>query len=378
MLICAVAILLFLEVYSEKIQDWVGPEKEGMEQELTASRLERFNRHIDARLQSLFSEYKVGPDNVRTESRSEDLRGASFVFKRIEARVLDPGMSGALKRELDSLVGMVPDGDLLIRKEISKEGERTTFTVRMEERAVRQVVLVSAAGAFAKKPVPQKRARVAIIVDDIGQSMRPVKELLSMDVAFTFSILPGLENSVEAAKMIHGRQREIMLHLPMEPLNHADAVSTGSLLTIRMDREAIRANVLERLNQVPHLAGVNNHMGSRFTQDRQRMAVVLEEVGKKGLYFVDSVTIGTSVAFEESRRLGLTTGKRDIFLDHVDRHQAVTIQIKRLIQLALSEGSAIAICHPRKATIKALREAIHQFRSAGVEIVPASEVIGTS
>jgi hypothetical protein len=266
----------------------------------------------------------------------------------------------------------------MVRKEISKKVERTTLSFLMAKKVTRQVVLRGVAETVSGTPVPGRRGRVAIIVDDIGQSLQPVRELLSMNVSLTFSILPELEHSLDAAKLIGEQHREIMLHLPMEPLKLPNGGDKDQLLTVRMTGKEVRERVEDLLSQIPNVVGVNNHMGSRFTQDRQRIVFVLEELKKRDLFFVDSLTISDSVAFEESRRLGLRSAKRDLFLDHVDRPQSISLQIERLIALAQEKGSAIAICHPRKNTVNALRKAVGEFGSHGIEVVPVSELLGDS
>lgn len=217
--------------------------------------------------------------------------------------------------------------------------------------------------------------KVAIIVDDIGQSLDPVRKLLSIDLPLTFSVLPGLENTERAVRMIHGHRREIMLHLPMEPIDYPRENPGKLALMIRMGPDEIRMRTEDLLREFPYLDGVNNHMGSRFTQDRERMDIVLREIRNRGFFFVDSLTSPESVALEEARRLGVRSGRRDIFLDHVDDRQSVDIQIDRLIELARERGYAIAIGHPRKNTIQVLKGSVQRFRSRGVQVVPVSRLI---
>ena len=90
------------------------------------------------------------------------------------------------------------------------------------------------------------------------------------------------------------------------------------------------------------------------------------------------MTIGSSVAYQESLRLGLVSGKRDIFLDHVDQVDAIRRQIDKMVQLALKRGSVIAICHPKKNTIKVLQEMVDKIQAQGIEIVPVSDLLDFS
>ncbi len=374
----AVSILVYLDIHREKLKDWMSPEPGGTKQDLPGSNLKQHHERFDTHLQSLFSTYHIEAQSVHVQSRTETFKGSSFVFKRFEVTVPEKRVLSAIQKDFNTFVKSIPGGLLITRREVSGKEEQTTLSLRIEEKVTRQLVLFVSREALVRKPPPGSQGRVAIIIDDIGQSLEPVKELLSMDVPFTFSILPGLRHSVDAARMIHKQEREVMLHLPMEPLDKGNGSHHEELLTVLMNPREIKSRVDQQLDRIPYLAGVNNHMGSRFTQDRARIAVVLEEVKKRDLFFVDSLTIHDSVAFEESLRLGLRTAKRDIFLDHVDRTQSIALQIDKLIQLSRQQGYAIAICHPRKNTIHALREAIKKFQSQGIVIVPASELTDLS
>ncbi len=375
-LVSAVTYLLYLEFQQRRPQETIRHETEETQKGLSSSELARFNERIDEKLQSLFRKHNISPHAIKSLTHKEDFNDSSFLFKRIEFAVADRETITDFKKELERIAKKFPEGRLLIRTESSGKEERTTFSLRFGEELTRQAVLVPSGKALTERPVVGARKRVAIIIDDIGQNVAPVQALLDMEIPFTFSILPGLEHSEDVVRMIHEENREIMLHLPMEPINYPKENPGKLALMVYMDPNDIRDRVKDLLGRVPNSVGVNNHMGSRFTQDREKVSAMLSEIKKRGLFFIDSLTISGSVAYEESLRLGLRAGKRDIFLDHIDRTDAVSGQIDKLIRMANRKGSAIAICHPRKNTIKALRKALKQFKSQGIEIVPVSELIG--
>lgn len=377
LLVCAISILLYLEVYREKLQQWIHPVPAREQKGMAATELDKAGRLIDGHLQAVFGRLEIDPRLVTTQSNPESLDGGTFVFKRVEVRVPFRKIS-ELEKESGLAAGTMTGTTMLVRKEIAGEEERTTLSFRMRERVVRQVVLIPSGEAVVQKTPSRDRVRVAIIIDDIGLSLVPVRMLLSLEQPFTFSIIPGLEHSLDAAGMIHEKQREIMLHMPMEPINYPQNDPGGLALMVSMNPEEIRTRVDELLKQVPYLAGVNNHMGSRFTQDRERISVVLKEIRRKDLFFIDSLTAKNSVAYDESLHLGIKSGKRDIFLDNLDDEKSIIDQIDKLIRLAKSRGYAIAICHPRENTIRALQDSIEKLQSQGIEIVPVSELIGVS
>ncbi|MBI5286105.1 MAG: divergent polysaccharide deacetylase family protein, partial [Deltaproteobacteria bacterium] len=126
---------------------------------------------------------------------------------------------------------------------------------------------------------------------------------------------------------------------------------------------------------VPHINGVNNHMGSRFTEDDRRMRVMLEVVKERGLYFLDSKTTSHSSAYRLARGMGIRAADRQVFLDNEQDVEYIKKQVERLIEVAKDKGSAIAIGHPHPATLSALKEMVPMLKEAGVEITPLSSLV---
>jgi polysaccharide deacetylase 2 family uncharacterized protein YibQ len=134
--------------------------------------------------------------------------------------------------------------------------------------------------------------------------------------------------------------------------------------------------MLALLKQVPHAAGVNNHMGSRFTEDEQAMTAVMAVLRERGLYFVDSLTTSRSVGSATAQRAGVPAVRRDIFLDNVAEVDAIVQQIRRLAGKARRNGSAVGICHPYPETLQALRQELPKQAGQGIEFVPVSGLLG--
>jgi len=166
-----------------------------------------------------------------------------------------------------------------------------------------------------------------------------------------------------------------MLHLPMEPFNYPAVNPGDGVLLVSMNQETIVEVLNEDLNQVPFVAGVNNHMGSRFTENKEKMLIVLSALKRKQLYFVDSRTSSGSIAFAAAREMALRTACRDIFLDNHLCETALKIQMERLLSVARNKGSAIGIGHPHKETLNLLKGCSTTITSEA-EVVPISTLIG--
>jgi len=221
--------------------------------------------------------------------------------------------------------------------------------------------------------------KIAIIIDDIGNVLLPVEELIKIDAPLTFSILPHCPYSISSAEDIHRAKREILLHLPMEPLSYPRVNPGKGVLLLRMDSEELLRQLDDDIDAVPYISGVNNHMGSRFMADEKDLTVIMREMRKRNLFFVDSRTTSDTKGEKVASITGLPCLSRNVFIDNVQDYEAT---LKILLNLSSSGETKplIVIGHPYGTTIKALKEAVPLLRQSGVEIVPVSHLLsrGTS
>ena len=231
-----------------------------------------------------------------------------------------------------------------------------------------------------ERPIPEmpepeaRKVKVAIVIDDMGYDKKIFKKFVDLGIPLTFSILPGQRYSTGIANEARSLNYEVMLHLPMEPRNPERNPGNGTILT-HMSQDEILRQLSEDIESVPYIAGVNNHMGSLLTENQDVMNIILEDLHKRGLFFIDSRTSPRSVAYETARRIGVRSGRRDVFLDNKADIGYIKGQIDKVIRIARQNGEATAIGHPRAGTIAAIREKIADFEREGIELVPVSEVL---
>ncbi len=226
--------------------------------------------------------------------------------------------------------------------------------------------------AKAISVVPRVRGSIILILDDIGFEGQPIDQAMAIDPDINFSILPNGTRASEFARRIHARGFELLCHLPMEPVG-TESPGRNAILTSMSD-EQIAATVRANLEAVPHARGVNNHMGSRATADRRVMTDVLAALPRT-MYFIDSRTVGGSVAASVARSMKIPTAVRDVFLDDVPTEAAVRRQLAALAQIAEKEGVAIGIGHPRPATLKVLAADVPRLRERGFRLVRGSQAV---
>lgn len=211
---------------------------------------------------------------------------------------------------------------------------------------------------------------LAVIIDDIGNNAEVASAVLALPPGVTLSILPRLSASHQAAEAASRLGHEVMLHQPMESLNHR-ALGPGGLTLdhTRIDLEMVLA---ANLRSVPHAVGVNNHMGSLLTSMHWLMEALLRH---GGLFFVDSRTNPRSVAQSTAYSMGIASARRDVFLDNIRNPDRIRECLYRAARLARLKGSAIAIGHPYPETLEVLRHELPRLREQGIELQPVSRVI---
>lgn len=218
--------------------------------------------------------------------------------------------------------------------------------------------------------------RLAIIIDDIGYNQSQSERAARLNGAFTLSILPFTPHGLSSAQLAHNQGKELMLHLPMSTINNMPMGKGG--LVSGMEKAAFLTTVRQDLSNLPHIQGVNNHMGSRLTQEAEPMQWLMEELRPRGLYFVDSRTSAQTKALDIAQHNQVPSLKRDVFLDDLNETKAIEYQLNRAMQFALQRGSAVAIGHPYPATLSVLEHAQPLLAQQGITLVYVSQLLKAS
>lgn len=230
--------------------------------------------------------------------------------------------------------------------------------------------------ANAPQDLPQKAEetlpKLAIIIDDLGNDILIDSEITKIRENLTLAILPFGQDTLSAFEYFQNRDYEMILHLPMEPFEENE--SEEKMITGEMDRAEMESFLESSLEAVRGVSGINNHKGSLITSDKDSITLLLKELKKRNLFFVDSFTDPASVAFETAKELGVRTERNDIFLDDSDEKKEIRKQLYKAIELAEKDGSAITIGHSRENTLEVLMEEIPKIKGR-VELVFVSELL---
>jgi hypothetical protein len=215
---------------------------------------------------------------------------------------------------------------------------------------------------------------ISIIIDDMGYRRRDGLRALELPGPVAYAVLPHTPYARSLASIAFQLDKEVLLHVPME--SELDKVLGPGALVNSMARPQLQAVLDAGLASVPHVIGINNHMGSALTQETRAMGWLMEWINNNGaLYFVDSVTSARSVALRSANAAGLPAIGRDVFLDTTADTEMIRKQFQRLIELARRHGTALAIGHPHPETLSVLRDVLLKPSYYGVKLVPVRELI---
>ncbi|XPV77793.1 MAG: divergent polysaccharide deacetylase family protein [Desulfovibrio sp.] len=216
------------------------------------------------------------------------------------------------------------------------------------------------------------RKVLALIIDDMGQSPRLATGFAKLPFPVNFAIMPYTSHPYETAEIGKKANLDILVHFPMEPKNK-QINPGGDALLVNMTAEQIREKVKINLDKIPQAIGVNNHMGSRFTAYPAGMHVALEELNKRGVFFLDSYTSGSSVGRDVASRVGIPFYKRDVFIDNNKDMNAIHDQLDKAEYIAYKYGQSIAIGHIYPETLAALKQWQRRYTDE-VDIVKISQL----
>lgn len=240
--------------------------------------------------------------------------------------------------------------------------------------AVLAAVLVTAQAAVATESGRPLRPAIAIIIDDMGQQLGAGARAIMLPAPLTYSFLPHTPYVKPLATLVHNRRKEVMMHLPMEALDHRP-MGPGGLSPGMKHRDFIHV-ILEDLATVPYVQGINNHMGSLLTQQELPMRWLMEEITRhKPLYFIDSHTTKYSVARKVAMEYRIPSLRRQVFLDHDLDPAAIAYQFRRLLKLARRQGVALAIGHPHPETLDFLEQALPLLDAEGIDVLLVSDLL---
>lgn len=214
--------------------------------------------------------------------------------------------------------------------------------------------------------------KLAIVIDDLGMDRLHTGQVIDLPAPLTLAFLPYAQNIEGYLKRASTKNHEIIIHFPMQPKGNANPGPHA--LNVSMTTDALYREILWNFSQFPGFAGINNHMGSLFTENEALLSYVMSEVARRDVYFLDSRTTSKSKGQKLAKEYGARFAQRDVFLDNIRSLEAINKQIRLADRILQKYGKVIVIGHPYAVTITALRQWIDRLPE-NVSLVPVSQLV---
>ena len=220
---------------------------------------------------------------------------------------------------------------------------------------------------FGENPV------IVVVIDDMGISHKRTADIASLQAPITASFLTYSRNLDQQIANSIAAGHEIMIHVPMEAQSTKD--TAPDVLTTQMSKQEIQSNLTMMLSKFKDVKGINNHMGSKLTEDKQRMTAIMETLKQHNLFFLDSKTSPNSQAEDAAAEVGIAYAHRHVFIDNNNDKEYILGQLAIAEKLAYKNGYAIAIGHPKSQTFEALRNWLPSLNEKGIILEPLSKIV---
>jgi uncharacterized protein len=267
----------------------------------------------------------------------------------------------------------IANGKVLVGKEYQNGNKQVLEIVDNDDKQTYEVTLY-----YAKKTTSiKKKTKLAIVVDDFGiHNDKLLEKFCSLDENVTFAILPYQKYSEHVMYRAAETGHESMIHIPMEPVSYPQNNPGSNAIYVHQSKREIVKRMESYIRELPLCVGSNNHMGSLVTTDQSIMRSVLEVIQEHNLYFVDSRTSNSSIAYDVAKKMMIPTFKSSLFLDTPDvSMKTMKIKIAALKNLAKNREKILVITHcATEERYQYLKEFIKRVKKMDIEIVPVSKL----
>ena len=234
----------------------------------------------------------------------------------------------------------------------------------------------SAAASTTPAETEKNLPAIALIIDDLGNQQHLGMRAVMLPGPVACAFLPYGPFTNALARQAHGYHKEVMLHLPMQAVDHENRRVEKGTLTLEMTEQQFMEATVREIAAVPYVTGLNNHKGSLLTRHPGTMAWLMQAINKHGnLFFVDSRTTKETVARQLAVEYGVPNSSRNVFLDNDPNPEAVRAQFRKLVAIAKRDGTALGIGHPLPGTLNVLQEELQNLHRQGVQLLPVSRLI---
>lgn len=217
--------------------------------------------------------------------------------------------------------------------------------------------------------------QIYVVIDDAGLSIDEIDRFLEIPVPMTIAVLPHQRDTeLVCERLALDSKKETILHQPMEAYDLDRNPGDGAIYDLTRPRDVTRI-MRRNLASVPGAVGVNNHMGSRVTENPELMRQVLSCCNKENLYFLDSKTAFNSQVSRVAAETHTRIEERHVFLDIEHDRESIRRMWGTAVAHARQYGYVIVIGHAWSAeSAAAIRDSYETLLNAGYTFHRVSEL----
>ncbi len=364
---CTIFIIIFLGgcIYYDEMASSGDKKKVLVYEEDQPERLEHKIKQVDIALLALLEQYRDSIKLLDLKVKNKSFSGDIYQLQQLvlDTSALNKSAEDDFYTKIQTTVPFV---------EVLKEKNLLLLTI---DGMLVYSIDFQKTETFIQEPqfADSKKPKLIIVIDDLGEDLNSAKLLSKLPFPITFSIWPESTFAVQVANMAEKNNLDFLIHMPMEPQKYPSFNPGKNALFSNMDKATIIAKVHGHLDKLPNAYGINNHMGSKFTESYPGMRAVLTTLKSENKVYLDSFTTSKSVAPTIAREINIPFYQRHIFIDNEKNVDAIVHQLRKAEAIAMAQGSAIAIGHPNSQTIEALYK-WRNLRKKDVEIISLSKL----
>ncbi len=216
-------------------------------------------------------------------------------------------------------------------------------------------------------------ARIAIVIGGLGVSQTGTQEALDkLPAEVTVAFASGGNSIGRWMQTARRSGHEVVMQVPLEPFDYPNVNPGRNTLTIDADAaENIKA-LHWSLSRTTNYVGVVNYMGARFSADSDAMTVLMTELGKRGLMYLDDGSSARSVSPQAAAKNRVPFAAADTAIDAKQDRGEILKKLDELERTARANGFAIGTGSAFPVTVDTLSGWVAEARKRGIEIVPIS------
>ncbi len=220
------------------------------------------------------------------------------------------------------------------------------------------------------------RPLIALVVTGMGLNESGTLDAIGkLPPAATLAFAPYSKNLRRTVSAAQANGHELLLEVPLEPFDYPDNdPGPQTLLT----GQPPRANI-ERLfwlmSRFGGYVGLMNNLGARFTSSGADFSPVMEELGVRGLGYLDDGSSNRSLAPQLAASNKVPFARADLMLDSNPAKEPIEAQLAELEARARETGGAIGIISALPVSIETVSAWAQTLEQKGIDLVPVSALM---